>query len=112
MTLLKYKNVSILKGNYTDKLYSHVRVSNGSSTELGNSTHKEEIKVTRSLGLGDLVLDLFKDSVLNDGVDDQHQSSTNTSIETGNTFSLEDMSTNRKSINIGLLFTFNTLLDG
>jgi hypothetical protein len=43
---------------------------------------------------------LFKDCVLDDGVDDQHQSSTNTSIKASETFRLENMKTDSDRIRL------------
>lgn len=75
-TILKFATVK------THKNGLHVRISDAGGSQLGDGTEKEEIKVSKLSPLGDEVLDLFENSVLDDGVDDQNQGSTDTSIET------------------------------
>jgi hypothetical protein len=69
----------------------HVRIGDAGGSQLGDGTEKEEIKVSKLSLLGDKVLDLFKNSVLDNGVHDQNQSSTNTSVEALRTFFVQHL---------------------
>jgi hypothetical protein len=66
---------------YSHNNYLHIWICDAGGSQLRNGTKKEEIKVSKLSSLGDGVLELFKHSVLNDGIDDQNQGSTDTSIE-------------------------------
>lgn len=78
----------------------HVRIGDTGGAKLANSAQQEEVKVAEGLHLCDLVLDLLKYSVLDDGVDDQHQCGHDARVQASKTFVLEDAQANSKGIGL------------